>query len=90
MMTIKRLKQHKPSAIELVEDHLILLPPDHANAMIIVLLIKHLSHETEVLSFCDLLENIVDDGAPKKFIHTLRSGKTHKKWKSVMYMYCIA
>ena len=76
MVTIKRLKQHKPSVIELVEDRLILLPPDHANAMIIVLLIKHLGHETEVLSFCDLLENIVDEGAPKKYIHTLRSGKT--------------
>ena len=75
-MTIKRIKQTVPSAVELVEDHLIALPPDHANAMITVIFIKRLHHEADVLSMCDIYEGIVDDGAPKKFIYTLRSGET--------------
>ena len=75
LVTIKRIKQHIPQLVEGVEHQLMSLSPDTAtNAMIIVLLIKHLNSETAVLSLCDILENLVDDGAPKKFIHTLRSG----------------
>ena len=80
MVTIKRIKIHVPLAVQGVEEQLTLLPPDHANAMIVVLFIKRLSTETDVLSLCDMLENIVDDGAPKKFIHTLRSGKENEKF----------
>lgn len=77
-MTIKRIKQTVPAAVALVEDNLITLPPDYANAMITVLFIKRLNHETDVLSMCDIYEGIVDDGAPKKFIYTLRSGEICK------------
>lgn len=83
MVTIKRIKLHIPQAVQGVEDQLTFLPPDHANAMIVVLFIKHLNTETDVLSLCDILENIVDDGGPKKFIHTLRSGKM---WMHVIHM----
>ena len=76
LVTIKRIKQHIPQLfVQGVERQLIELSSDTAtNAMIIVLFIKHLNNETAVLSLCDILENLVDDGAPKKFIHTLRSG----------------
>ena len=75
LVTIKRIKQNIPKVIEGVENQLISLTSDAAtNAMIIVLFIKHLNNETAALSLCDILEDLVDDGAPKKFIHTLRSG----------------
>lgn len=77
MVTIKRVKQYASSAVERVEDHLASLPPDHANAMIVVIFIKNLSTETDVLSLCDILENIVDNSASEKFIQNLRSGKNY-------------
>ena len=76
-VTLNRIKQHPPAAghVRGVEEQLLLLPPDHANAMIIVLFIKHLTTDVDVLSFCDIMENVVDNSTSESFIHTLRSGK---------------
>lgn len=74
IITIKRLKQHNPLAMAGVESKLASLDSHNANAMIIVLLMRNLSTEIDVLALCDLLEDIIDDGSPKTFVHTLRSG----------------
>ena len=59
-----------------LESRLAILPPDHANGMIIALLIKPLSDDVDVLQFCDIMEKIVDSDASREFISNVRFGKS--------------
>ena len=42
--------------------------------MIITIMIRPLRDDMQVLSFCDVLEDVVDSKTSKKFVQNLRSG----------------
>ena len=77
MATIEKLKRNAsvPDDLGL---HLAGLPStDTRNRTILALIIGAVHSDIEVLGICDLLENVVDNGTSKKFIHNLRSGKVY-------------
>jgi len=73
-VTLKRIRKCA-TVSEGLESRLALLPSDHANAMIIGLLIRPLPDDVGVLSFCDIMEKVVDSDASREFINNVRFGK---------------
>ena len=81
MVTLQRLKYK-----ELISDRTALqlaqLPTaEEKNGMIIAVMLGPFNSDVEVLGFCDLLEDVVDSDASKKFIHNLRAGMDFVEFK---------
>jgi len=85
MVTLQRLKYRA-----LISDRIALqlaqLPTaEDKNGMIIAVMLGPLDSNVEVLGFCDLLEDVVDSGASKKFIHNLRAGMNFVEFKLIVF-----
>ena len=72
--TIKRLKRRVRVGDRLKHDLDLLPSIDERNGMILAIMLGPLHSDVQVLTFCDVLEDVVDNSTSKKFIHKLRSG----------------
>ena len=74
VVSVTRLKQRGLIVDTLQRDLDHLPSTDERNEMILAILIGILQADIQVLRFCDILEDVVDNETSKKFIHNLRSG----------------
>ncbi|XP_065904252.1 uncharacterized protein [Dysidea avara] len=72
-VTIRGLKRSGTLGDQLQNDLDLLPSIEGRNGMIITIMIRPLRDDMQVLSFCDVLEDVVDSKTSKKFVQNLRS-----------------
>jgi len=74
-ITIRGLKRSGTLVESLQHDLDHLSSIEERNGMIITIMISPLQEDIQVLTFCDVLEDVVNSNTSKKFVCNLRSGK---------------
>ena len=86
-VTVERLKRHGILGDQLKCDLDRLPTVDERNTMILVILIRPIQNDVHMLTFCDVLEDVVENNDSKKFIHNFRSGKENVVFVYIMCSY---
>lgn len=73
--TINKIKELTPIRDEIIYRLLKLPSFELANCHILALLITPVPKEADLIRFCDLVENLVNDTESKRFISKLRNGQ---------------